>query len=74
MRDVQVKCFFGATGTGKTRGALESADWADIYRATHYNSGVFDGYDAHDVLILDEFRGQLPVSQLLTMSDPTPAS
>lgn len=72
MRDVQVKCFFGATGTGKTRSALESADWADIYRATHYNSGAFDGYDAHDVLILDEFRGQLPVSQLLTMSDPYP--
>lgn len=72
MRDIQVKCFFGATGTGKTRSALESADWADIYRATHYNTGAFDGYDAHDVLVLDEFRGQLPVSQLLTMSDPYP--
>lgn len=72
MRDIQVKCFFGATGTGKTRAALESADWSDIYRATHYNSGAFDGYDAHDVLVLDEFRGQLPVSQLLTMTDPYP--
>ena len=72
MRYIQVKCFFGATGTGKTRSALESADWDDIYRVTHYNNGAFDGYDAHSTLVLDEYRGQLPVSQLLTMSDPYP--
>ena len=52
---------------------LYSSAASDVYkRQTHYNSGAFDGYDAHDVLILDEFRGQLAVSQLLTMSDPYP--
>lgn len=72
LRHIQVKVFYGKTGTGKTHRALEASHLEDIYRATAYGSGTFDGYNAHKVLVLDEFRGQIPVSQLLTMCEHYP--
>lgn len=71
-RDVQVKVFYGRTGTGKTSSVLASNLASDVCRVTGYGSGAFDGYSGHPVLALDEFRGQIPVSLLLTLCDPYP--
>ncbi len=70
-----VEVFYGGTGTGKTRKA---------YEVTGYDSAVtwrwvpssgttfFDGYYGQDNVIFDEFRGQIPMGNLLTMLDGYP--
>lgn len=74
LRDVQVRVIYGDTGTGKTRAALEGLRrLGSVCRVTHWGgAGVFDGYDGHDGLILDEFAGQAPITELLTWLDVYP--
>lgn len=74
MRDsLRVSVFYGATGTGKTRAALAACDdLADVCRLTHYRTGAFDGYVGQKTLVMDEFRGQLPISELLNLLDIYP--
>lgn len=50
-----VKWYYGATGTGKTRTANEENEGKRIYTAME-TSRWFDGYDAHEVLIIDDMR------------------
>jgi len=50
-----VKWFYGATGTGKTREAYSQSNGKRIYAAME-TSRWFDGYDAHEVLIIDDMR------------------
>lgn len=49
-----VKWFFGPTGTGKTRKAVEEAG-SDYYMSSR-NLKWWEGYDAHEDVIIDDFR------------------
>lgn len=61
----------GPTGTGKTTAAFKRFPGA--YRITLGNCGTwFDGYNGEDVLIIDEFAGQMPATRLIPMLDKFP--
>ena len=56
--DLEVTYISGATGTGKTRGVLESNGYSNVYRVTDYLH-PFDGYACQSVICFDEFRASL---------------
>lgn len=74
FRKLEVVYLYGATGTGKTRSIFDNHDPADICRITHYpaSGAVFDAYDAQDVLVLEEFASQIPLSSMLNYLDGYP--
>lgn len=65
-----VKVYWGSTGTGKTRTAFEA--YPDAYLWGPEMGKWFNGYDGHDVVIMDEFRGQLPLGFLNRLLDRYP--
>lgn len=69
-----VFCYHGATGTGKTRKAFDDAAAAD-QEPFIWDPGMnhwFDGYSDQKFVIMDEFRGQLPLGNMLRLTDRYP--
>ena len=66
QRDVQVTYLYGPPGSGKTSWVYEN--WSDVCRVTSYGH-PFDGYMGEDVLVLDEFNGQLPLEFMNNLLD-----
>lgn len=71
IRQLEVMYIWGATGVGKTRGVLEKHCMHDIYRITDY-SHPFDAYKGEPVIVFDEFRSQLKISDMLNYLDIYP--
>lgn len=74
-RALEVTYLYGASGTGKTRGIFEKHDRKSICRITDYGgrNGVrFDAYHCQDVLVLEEFHLQIPISAMLNYLDIYP--
>lgn len=69
FRTVKVYVLYGPSGVGKTR-ASYGFD-AGLYKLDRASStGVwFDGYDGQPTLLLDDFYGWIPYSQLLNLLD-----
>lgn len=70
LRDVYVEWHVGGTGTGKSYIAKEIVDEQGedaMYFINDYDNGCFDNYNGEDILFLDEFRGQLKYSTLLSI-------
>lgn len=67
----EVIWFCGASGQGKSRFSLLYATVKHGEDEIYKNVGTrwFDGYDAHECIILEEFRGYLPVATILTIFD-----
>lgn len=65
--------YWGGTGVGKSHKAFENFD-----PETHYvkclTDDWWDGYTGQDVVILNEFRGNIPYSELLALVDKWPHS
>lgn len=59
---------FGGTGLGKSEYAFQFPD-SYVYP---YDNGWWDGYKQQDIVVIDEFRGQLPFNELLRMVDKHP--
>ncbi len=66
----EVYVYWGPTGTGKTRKALEENPGA--YKWGPANKTWFHKYDGEKTVILDEFRGQIPFGMLLQLLDRYP--
>jgi len=66
----EVIVHIGSTGTGKTKTAFE--EHPDAHIQGNECGKWFDGYDQHKVVILEEFRGQLPFGYLLRLTDRYP--
>lgn len=68
-RSVHVYVLYGRSGAGKTRAAYEYCP--GLYKLDRASStGVwFDGYDGETTLLLDDFYGWVPYSQLLNLLD-----
>lgn len=71
FRNMNVIYIFGPTGTGKTRTVMEKDGYEAVYRVTDYEH-PFDGYNGQETLVLDEFRGQLKISEMLNYLDGYP--
>ena len=74
-RALEVTYLYGASGTGKTWGIFEKHDSRSICRITDYGgkNGVrFDAYHCQDVLVLEEFHSQIPISAMLNYLDIYP--
>jgi len=63
--------YWGPPGVGKTHHVM-----ADYHPDTHYiknlNDEWWDGYKGQQVVVLNEFRGQIPFSELLDLVDKWP--
>lgn len=69
-RPPDVRWYHGSTGSGKTRAALE--EFPDAW-VSMPNGKWFDGYDAHKVAVLDDFRKSwCDYSMLLRLLDRYP--
>lgn len=67
-RKKNVSVYWGETGTGKTRTAMEENP--DAFIVSDGITGFWwDGYDGESVVVMDEFRGNIPLSQLLRILD-----
>lgn len=73
-RCVRVIYVYGKTGTGKTSGIYAKYHPSDICRITNYKGDriLFDAYHGQLVLVLEEFRSQIPISDLLSILDIYP--
>lgn len=71
FREMQVTYLWGRTGAGKTRFIMEREGYAAVYRVTEYEH-PFDGYAGQETLVLDEYRSQLKISELLNLLDGYP--
>lgn len=61
----------GATGTGKTRGVLDTHGDGNVYRVSDYMH-PFDHYSCEEVIAFDEFRSSLRISDMLNYCDIYP--
>lgn len=67
---MDVKVYYGDTGTGKTRRAVqESEDDYFILRKGNGSNIWFDGYMGQKTLIIDDFYGWICYSRMLTICD-----
>lgn len=69
--DIKVTYVQGETGFGKSRDILDSHGDVNVYRATDYKH-PFDSYAGEDVLVLEEFRSDLPIGNMLNYLDIYP--
>lgn len=70
-RDLEVCYIYGTTGTGKTRSVMEAYGYPNVFRVTDY-SHPFDNYRGQDVVIFEEFRSSIRLSDMLNYLDGYP--
>lgn len=68
----EVVCYFGPTGSGKSRRAWEEAGM-DAY-AKDPRSKFWCGYRGQSAVIIDEFRGGIDISHILRWTDRYPVT
>lgn len=71
FRDLKVTYIWGKTGVGKTKHVMEKYGYSNVYRVTDYIH-PFDNYKGEDVILFDEFRGQLKIHDMLNYLDGYP--
>lgn len=75
VRDVKVHYVVGASGSGKTYTYKRLCDRfgdCDVYLVTDYANDMtaaFDRYQAENIIVMDEFRGNVRFSTFLNLTD-----
>jgi hypothetical protein len=68
-----VTYIYGNTGIGKSRYVLEKYGYSNVCRITTYRKPMFyDNYKGQDVLCLDEYDNQIPLTKLNSITDGYP--
>lgn len=70
-RDIDVTYIYGGTGLGKSSSIFRDHGYKDVYRVTDYKH-PFDGYQLQEIIVFEEFHGQLPIGQMLNYLDIYP--
>lgn len=65
---------YGPTGVGKSYQAYDQFNINTHYDVKLKDKGWWDGYRQQETVIIDEFRGQFPMWELLRLLDDTPHS
>lgn len=70
QRRLNLHCTYiwGVTGAGKTRYVMDKYGDVNVYRVTDYNH-PFDRYNGEKVLLFEEFRSSLRLSDMLSYID-----
>ena len=63
--------YWGTTGAGKSHEALNDYD-PETHYIYPYDAGWWDGYKQQEIVVINEFRGQIPYSEILTLADKWP--
>ena len=72
VRDtMHVEYWQGDSGTGKTSGIYNLYGFENVYRVTDYKN-PWDGYSGQDVVVFEEFRGEIEISKMLIWLDIYP--
>jgi len=71
FRTLRAEYIWGKTGVGKTRKVMEQYGYENVYRVTNYKN-PFDSYAGEDVILFDEFRSSLLISDMLKYLDGYP--
>lgn len=71
FRELDVTYIWGAAGVGKTRSVMDKYSYGNVYKVTDYMH-PFDGYVWEDVLLLDEYRSNFTIGDLLNFLDGYP--
>lgn len=71
FRILTVEYIWGKTGVGKTRKIMDQYGYENVYRVTNYKH-PFDSYAGEDVILFDEFRSSLLISDMLKYLDGYP--
>lgn len=71
FRQLHVTYIWGETGLGKTRSVMEKYGYDKVFRVTNYQH-PFDSYARQPVILFDEFRSSLPISDMLKYLDGYP--
>lgn len=70
-RELEVIYIYGASRTGKTRSVMDKFGYDKVYRVTDYRH-PFDNYNGQDVIIFEEFRSSLSLTEMLNYLDNYP--
>ena len=71
FRELQITYIHGETATGKTRYVMEKYGYENVYRVTDYKN-PFDAYKNQNVIVFDEFSGNLRIQDMLNYLDGYP--
>lgn len=71
FRELDVTYIWGMTGSGKTRGVMDTYGYSNVYRVTDYYH-PFDAYKGQDIILFEEFRSCLPIDDMLKYLDGYP--
>lgn len=71
FRELTVEYRFGKTGRGKTRDIMDQYGYENVYRVTDYIH-PFDAYKGQDIVVFEEFRSSLKISDMLNYLDGYP--
>lgn len=70
-RNLHVTYIYGETGSGKTRSVMDKYGYDRVYRITDYEH-PFDGYKGQDIVVFEEFRSSLKITEMLNLLDGYP--
>lgn len=72
-RDVEVTVLYGKAGSGKTSYVSDKHGYDNIFVLNlEADKFMFDGYDNEDVLLIDDFNGDIKYTHLLRILDGHP--
>lgn len=65
----KVEVYYGASGTGKTRKAVDENEGSYMLRRSNGSNVWFDGYEYNDTVIIDDFYNWIPFDMMLRLLD-----
>ncbi|MBD5524017.1 MAG: replication protein [Lachnospiraceae bacterium] len=71
FRHLEVEYWSGVTDMKKTRTVMDHYGYENVYRVTNYKY-PFDGYRGQDVIVFEEFRSSISITEMLTLLDGYP--